>query len=151
MKAAVQGMYKIGTVWKDLGELESDNITVEGRQEASKEDGYPIIAWCNLIAWMMNCDNELIGWTKRVYTGINVWESNSSGELVFVGWAVNVAKGLKDKFGAIFQQKCSDILNGINVSISKDYSIGFGAYCRTLLWNTPPEFENAVKNKLGIK
>ena len=47
----------------------------------NKEKSYSSERWCELVAWLINCDNKQFEFTDKVYTAHDCWHCNSHGEL----------------------------------------------------------------------
>lgn len=111
---------------------------------------YPSDRWCELIAFMINCDILLDNPERANKTGDDIWNSNSRGELVFVAECVNVAQFLIDsKLLKFFGKRKNnlhkialEILSGKSCAPDPLLASGMGLVFMTKLRRMSAEFEN---------
>lgn len=105
--------------------------------------------WCELIAWMINCDNQFVGFTDKTYTGEMIWKSNSHGELFGVMTAIEFVKSvLKDGqvMESWYNKMCYKILEGHKEPVSIKYAGTIGMRCMKSLWRMPPNFNDIIND-----
>ncbi len=102
--------------------------------------------WCNLIAWLMNCDEMHFFNSTHKRTAKEIFESNSHGELMFVysaaAWISRIISQIN--FPLEWKEKIDKLLIGEEVEPEARFTTGFGLKCRTILWKVKPEFEAIV-------
>jgi len=109
-----------------------------------KEGKYNLWAWCNLVAFLINCDNELFKFTDKTFTAESVWHSNSHGELFGVYNCMEMARLTYENAGDILKPTLTKILAGQDIAPSKDFFTLIGLRCIQLLYKTTDEFNEQV-------
>ncbi len=99
--------------------------------------------YCELIAWLINCDNLQFKFTNKIFTKNSIWNYNSHGELFGLYSAIDfIDTVLKDK---ILPERLENIinkkLNNENIETIKENSSAIGLKIMTLLYQTGEEFE----------
>jgi hypothetical protein len=115
-----------------------------------ESDGSKCIDWCNVVAWFINCDCARIGFTQRILTGEDVWNSSTGGELYAVGNAISQIRGFyNDKdTPEMFKDIITRILSGEQVAVDEKYYTAHGLYMLTLLFDMPERFKEKVLSML---
>lgn len=111
--------------------------------------------WCNLIAWLLNCDELCFSALLERKTSDDIWKSNSNGELMFVGESIGFLTDILEQIIEVedlgttkpLVESIFDILDGKEIEPDGKYGSGFGLKCRTILWTCEKDYIEKV-NKL---
>ena len=111
---------------------------------------YPSINYCNAVAYVINCDNLLLPFTDKVFTGDMVWRSNSHGELFGVMQAMQLISIVtQHSQDSVLDKILIDIVrNNTKVIPDKKHASGLGLKCMTYLYKMPDSFNTFVDSIL---
>ena len=116
----------------------------------AKKEQYSSKDWCNLIAWLINCDNKLFQFNDKIYTADNCWNCNSHGELFGILGAIHDIQKIMNTKKPEFKI-WEKILNREIIEPDYKNASGLGMLCITQMWRCSEEFEDFVDAILGDK
>ncbi len=99
--------------------------------------------WCNLIAWLINCDDLRFFGKSKNRTAEDIFDSNDEGELFFlleaIEWLRQILPQIKEPVH--FKEKIQKALNGEEVKVTSENATSLGLICRTIIWKQDDEFK----------